>query len=87
MFLKENNNSKLGQFINNKKLNNQIIEEDNYIISYGNDKMENYNNTLLDSVELDIIKDKLYSYLDDKNSTEYVNNSRLMSSFIACITG
>jgi len=80
MFLKENNNSKLGQFINNKKLNNQIIEEDNYIISYGNDKMENYNNTLLDSVELDIIKDKLYSYLDDKNSTEYINNSRLMSS-------
>ena len=34
--------------------------------------MENYNNTVLDSAELDIIKDKLYSYLDDKN--QFISN-------------
>lgn len=75
MFFQENNNSSLNSFINDKKLNKNLIDQNDFIISYEKNIINSYNNIGLDSFELDLIEDKLYSELDNKQSIGYNSNS------------
>ena len=44
--------------MNNKKLNNSVANEDNYILSYKKEEINNANNEGLDFFELDILEDR-----------------------------
>jgi len=74
MFFKEKKNSLINNIISNKKLNQQINDNDNFIISYNQKKkIENYNNFNFNSNNINLIENKLYS--DDEEKKKINLNS------------
>ena len=79
MFLKEKKNNNLNLFIKDKKLNSNILNEDNYILSYEKKKLNNFNNSELDFFDINILENKLYSNSDNeeiKKQGDFTNTSR-----------
>ena len=83
MFLKEKKNNNLNLFMNNKKLNNSVANEDNYILSYKKGEINNVNNEGLDFFELDILEDKLYSNSNNEKKDYYKNNYSSLDTGVA----
>ena len=80
MFLKEKKNKNINNIFN-KNLNKNILNNDDFVISYNKKKMENFNfNNNFNVVNLDLLEDELYDN-NIKNKSQSYNSSSNTSNF------
>ena len=70
------NNNSYNKIFGNKKLNKEIINDDNFVISYNkNTKIENYYNNYFNNANLNLIEDQLYDNNYKKLNTENIDKN------------